>query len=380
MSERKKHVIIVAGEASGDMHAARLVDELKKIDPSISFSGLGGQSMKASGVELYADLTRLAVIGFVEVVRHYDEIRQLFELVLDKVRETKADAVILVDYPGFNLRLAKALKKHNIKVFYYISPQVWAWKASRIKAINRYTDKMFVLFDFEKEFYARHNTAVEFVGHPLVDMIQTSRPREQVLQAAGLKDDRLTIGILPGSREKEIERILPVMLDAAGILASRHREIQFLLLKAPTIDLTVLGRYLAGRDLPLKIIQNDIINGIHACDVCMVTSGTATLETAILQKPMVVVYKTSLLTWLLAKLLIRIPCIGLVNIVARQPIVPECIQFTATGQHIADELENIFTDEVKLAEIKSSLGKVKNSLGQPGASRRTAQEILKSLS
>lgn len=374
---RKKHIVIIAGEASGDMHAAHLVDALKKKDSSIIFSGLGGKYMQESGVTIYQDLTKMAVVGFAEVLRHYKDLKRVFNLIVEKIDEEKVDAVILIDYPGFNFRLAKRIKKMGIKVIYYISPQVWAWKKNRIYFVKKYIDKMLVLFQFEKDFYAQHQIDVEFVGHPLIDQIRFSRTKEEFLDEIKLKNYNLTIGILPGSRWKEVERHLPIMLDAAKIIQKKYPMAQFLIIKASTIARAYLEQHTDGESaLTFKIVDQDTYEAINACDACMVASGTATLETAIVGKPMVVVYKTSFLTWLLAKLFIKIPNIGLVNIVAGKRIVPECIQFEATASIIAKELEAIFTDETRLEEIKTELRKVKDSLGRSGASERAAEAIL----
>ena len=379
MGSTPKHLVIVAGEASGDMHAAHLIETLKRLDPSITFSGLGGPKMRAAGVDLYEDLTKMAVVGFWEVVKHYKDIKKAFNLILKKIDETAVDAVILVDYPGFNLRLARELKKRNIKVIYYISPQVWAWKQKRVHFIKKNVDKMLVLFQFEKDLYANFGINVEFIGHPLIDTIKTHGAKESFLLSNNLSPEKLTIGILPGSREKEIENLLPVMLDAAKRLAGEFPQIQFLIIKAPTIARSSIKQYLQRNSLTCQIIDDNIHDGVNACELCMVASGTATLETAILQKPMVVVYKTSLLTWILAKLFVKIADIGLVNVVAGRRIVPECVQFQATGRRIAAELKNIFTDELKIADMKTNLKAVKESLGPGGASLRAAGEVLKTL-
>lgn len=381
MPSPSKHIFIVAGEASGDMHAAHLVDALKHQDPSLIFSGLGGQQMQKSGVALLEDLTRISVVGFWEVLKHFQEFKRLFHAALAQIERTKPAAVILVDYPGFNLRLAREIKKRGLKtkVIYYISPQVWAWKESRVKLIKECTDRMLVLFPFEKEFYARHGMDVAFVGHPLLDMLKIKTPREPFLHSLSLTSHKLTIGLLPGSRHKEIENLLPVMIRAAQILTEEFQQIQFLLVKAPTIDLTFLKRHITDASLPLVIVEQGTYEAINASDLCVVASGTATFETALLQKPMVVVYKTSLITYLLAKWLVKIPYIAMANVVAGKMIVPECIQFDANGERIAQELKAIFTDEVKIIAIKSELEKVRNSLGEPGASMRAAREILKTI-
>ncbi len=379
MGSPSKHLVIVAGEASGDLHASHLVEAIKRLDPSITFSGLGGPKMKAGGVDLYQDLTKMAVVGFWEVLKHYKDIKRAFRLILEKIDAKGADAVILVDYPGFNLRLARELKKRNIKVIYYISPQVWAWKEKRVYFIKENVDKMLVLFQFEKDFYAHFGVDVLFVGHPLVDTVHVHTPKEALLERKGLSKDKLTIGILPGSREREIETLLPIMLETAKILSQEFPQVQFLVIKAPTIAQSSIEKYLQKTSLTCRIVEGNIYDGINASDLCMVASGTATLETAILQKPMVVVYKTSLLTWILAKLFVRIENIGLVNVVAGERIVPECIQFQATGQGIAKELRTIITDELKIADIKASLKVVKESLGTGGASQRAAKEILRAV-
>lgn len=363
------------------MHGAHLVQALKAENPDLKFSGLGGPLMRQAGVEIYEDLTKIAVVGFAEVVKHYRDFRRVFFLFLQKVKVNRPDAVILIDYPGFNLRLARALKRLGIKVFYYISPQVWAWKENRINTVKTCVDHMLVIFEFEKEFYARHGLKVECVGHPLVDTIKIGVSREAFLKSLGLPAEHLTIGLLPGSRKKEIQGILPAMLDAACVLHKTFPSIQFLIFQARTVENSDIEPLLKklSTDMQIKTIRQDYYDGINACDVCMVASGTATLETALLQKPMVVVYKTSLITWALAKALIKIPFIGLVNIVAGKKIVPECLQFQATGLGIARELRSILTDEVRLAEIKSELKALAQRLGPPGASRRAAQAILKNL-
>ncbi len=226
MPSPPKHLVLIAGEASGDLHGAHLVAAIKEITPSTVFSGLGGPQMEARGVHLYDDLTKLAVVGFWEVLKHYRDIRQIFHHILNKIEAIKPAAVILIDYPGFNLRLAKELKKRHIKVIYYISPQVWAWKKNRVYAIQNTVDKMLVIFPFEKEFYSRFNIDVACVGHPLVDVVKPQTPKNKFLKFLNFSDEHLTIALLPGSRQKEIENLLPAMLCAADILNKEFSEIQ----------------------------------------------------------------------------------------------------------------------------------------------------------
>ncbi len=379
MKSSSSHLLIIAGEASGDKHAASLVEAIRSLQPHITFSGLGGPEMKSQGVHLYEDLTQWAVVGFLEVIKYLPLFKKFFDLVLKKAFETEAQAVILVDYPGFNLQLAKALKKRGIKVIYYISPQVWAWDENRVEIIKTCVDQMLVLFTFEKDFYARHGYQVEIVGHPLLDQIEVKSTRETFLKQLGLEPGNMTLGILPGSRQNEVKRHLPVMLKAAQILKEQFPQLQFLLPRAPTIKREQLEKICSLHHLPISIIEDQYYECINACDICVVGSGTATLETAILQKPMVVIYKTSFLSWLLARLFIKIPYIGLVNVVAGKKIVPECIQFEATPYHIAFGIEKFIKDIPLRESTIKKLSQVKSLLGQPGASQRAATAIVNML-
>ncbi len=370
--------LIVAGETSGDQHGAHLVTELRKLHPQASFAGIGGPNMAQAGVDIMEDLTQKAVVGFVEVLKHYGYFRKIFKLFIQRAKKVRPTAVILIDYPGFNLRLAKALKKLNIKVIYYISPQIWAWKEQRVKLIKKYVDRMIVIFPFEKDFYARRIVDVAFVGHPFLDSLTITKKPDEVLKFHGLSTDKLTIGILPGSREKEIERHLPVMLEAAKLLCKEMGGVQFIVIRAPSIDMLLMEKYFRPyTSLPIKVVPPDGYNALNACHLCIISSGTATFEAAMLLKPMVVVYKTSPLTYLIARLLISIPHIGMANVLAGKQIVPECIQGNAHPEKIAQELRAIFTDELRIAEIKKELQAIRDSMGEPGASRRAAQEILK---
>lgn len=379
MEKITKHIVLIAGEASGDLHGAHLVNALKELNPSLRFSGLGGEKMREAGVDIYHDLTKLAVVGFIEVLKHYKEFRRVFNLTLDKIRQTRPDAVVFIDYPGFNLRLASEVKKLGIKTIYYISPQVWAWKKNRVYAIKRDIDKMIVIFKFEEEFYRQFGIEAAFVGHPLIDGIRHLTPPEEILAKLNLDEYKFTLGLLPGSRIKEIERHMPIMLEAAAHLKAKYPMMQFVLLKAPTIEHKFLESYLKETSLPIVMAEDDHYSVLNACSFCIVASGTATLETALLGKPMVVIYKTSFLTWLLAKLFVKIPNIGLVNVVAQKRIVPECVQFEATGKKIAQEIENIFTDETRIAEIKLELQQMRRQLNQGGASERAAKIILETI-
>lgn len=373
------HIIIIAGETSGDHHAAGLVKALKTFNPELTFSGLGGTALANEDVELYRNMNDLAVTGVWEALRHYRDFKKLFKLTLREIKRRKPDAVILVDYPGFNLRLAPKIKALGIKVIYYISPKVWAWKERRVNIIRESVDQMLVLFNFEINYFKRHGITVDYVGHPMIDQIQITTPRESMLESAGLPADRLTIGLLPGSRKNEIERHLPLMTETARLLKEQFPQVQFLALQATSLDDSWFQQFTRGSSIPIKTIKGDYYNALNACDVCLVASGTATLETACLEKPMVVLYKTAWLTYILVKLLIKIPHASLVNIIARKEIIPECLQYATDPKNLNRVLTDLLKDEIRLAQMKADLRTVKDQLGAPGASDRAAQAVLSGL-
>jgi len=371
-----RHIMIIAGELSGDIHGADLVRELRYRDPNLAFSGLGGPNMAAQGVSLYEDMTQLAVIGFVEIFRHFFQIKKLFNLVLTQCHKQRPDAVILIDYPGFNLRLAKALRRRGIKVLYYIAPKAWAWKERRVEMIKKYVDRLLIIFAFEKSFYAKHGYAADFVGNPLLDHIRVTSSRHDFLLANGLNPNAPTIGLIPGSRKNEIRTLLPIMLAAAKIIRNRIPRAQFLISQAPHLNESLLAQFRQDPSIPSAVIKDDFHNCIHACDICLTTSGTATLETAILKKPMVIIYKTAWLTALLARLLLKIRWVGLPNIIAGKTIVPECIQNDATPEKITRTLLAVYSDPFKMETTINALNDVTSALGEPGAAGRAADIIL----
>jgi lipid-A-disaccharide synthase len=370
--------MIITGEESGEMRAAPLVRALKEILPGTQFIGIAGDRCRQEGVATFADIRELAVMGFVEVVKNYPRIKKIFDLTLQKAREEKPDCAVLVDYPGFNLRLARELKKMNIKVVYYVSPQVWAWKASRVKIIKKVVDRMMVLFPFETEFYAKHNYKADFVGHPLLDEVHADKNTDMFKASLGLDLKRPVIGLLPGSRHNEITRLLPLIYMAARLLKKKYPKTQFLLLQAKTINDDLLNKYasLAPEGL---VITKEYYNGINAADYCIVASGTATLETGIMNKPMVVIYKTAWLTSVLVRLLIRIKNVSLVNIVAGQRIVDELIQEAATPKKIAAAIDKLLSSPAAAQTMRRELSALRNKLGNPGASRRAAKVVAEAL-
>jgi len=373
--EKEKHILIIAGEASGDLNAANLISAIKEIEPAIKFSGVGGTLMRQAGLKIYCDIKGLSVIGLFDALLKLPKFFALQWLILKKTQEEKPDAIILVDFSGFNLRLAKKIHK-ALPVIYYTSPQIWASRRGRIKTIKKYVDRMLVFFKFEEEFYRRQGINAEFIGHPLLDTVHPSLEKEEFLNSLGLSEAKKTIALLPGSRAQEIKNILPVMLEAGFFIRKEMPDTQFLLAKSPQVELEVYRCIIGKYALDLKIVEAQTYDCLQAADFALVASGTATLETAILEKPFVVIYKMSLLNYLLYRPQVRVPYIGMVNIVAARRIVPEFIQFRAKPARIAQEVLRIMQQPQELTLMQNNLARVKASLGSPGASSRAARLIV----
>lgn len=375
MGTPTKRIIVIAGEASGDMRAAGVVRAMKKTHPQYQFVGIGGDYMKAAGVELIENIDQLGVVGFIEVIKHLPVITKIFNNIISYIDKNPVDAALLVDYPGFNMRMAKTLKARGIKVIYYVSPQVWAWKEKRVKVLKQIVDKMLVLFPFEKDIYAKYGMDVDYVGHPLIDEVKITEPPSSIKAQLGIKPQMPTIGLLPGSREKEITRHLPTMLAAAKILQNRNPNRRFIVLRAPTIPKFMLENIIKDSGVNVIIYEGPAYNGIGAMDAIMVASGTATLECGLLLRPMIIMYKTAWPTYWLARSVIKIPYIGLVNIVAGKKIIPELIQQDATDEKLAAGIEDIFANPNTYGQMTNDLAQVKIKLGNSGASTRAATII-----
>ncbi len=330
--------------------------------------------MQNAGIEIYCNFLDLAVVGFWEVVKNLKKFKAIFRMLCQKLDEVKPDAVILIDYPGFNLRFAREVKKRNIKLIYYISPQVWAWGKNRIELIKKLVDKMIVIFKFEEELYKTHSINAIFVGHPLLDIVKPAQEKTELLKKFGLSPDKKTIALLPGSRIVEVKRHLPIFLETCKILSKKLGNLQFVVSKSPFLPENLFSPCLNPYPLTLTPIPNSY-ECIELADFVLVASGTATLETAILEKPLVVIYKTSFLTWLIAKPQIKIPYIGLVNVVAGKKIVPEFIQFGARPKRIAQKVLNLLNSPEEKT-IREDLIRIKENLGEPGATERAARIIL----
>src|SRR3989339_61911 len=394
ISNGARHILIVAGEASGDLHASNLVKAMqdtgcKMQDTGLRFSGLGGEKMQEAGVELLEPFTKNAGTGLDPLLKitHFS---QVFRKLVSYASKTKPDLAILVDFPDFNLRLAPRLKALGIKVVYYISPQIWAWRQSRVKIVQKYVDKMIVIFGFEKEFYSRFNVPAEFVGHPLLDALgdkisadashdALSTSKNLARKSLGLDPKDLVIGLLPGSRPSEFKRHFPIMQEAITKISHRGTgNIKYILGAAPDITPTIINR-ITKKDTP-EIISyyNRTHEILAASDILITVSGTITVEAALFQTPMVVIYKVPLLTELVFRPLVKTPFYAMVNIIAGKKVVPELIQQNCTPGKIAEQAINLLDKDAR-NRMRHELGQVKAKLGAPGASQRAAEIISKIL-
>ncbi|MBI3616257.1 MAG: lipid-A-disaccharide synthase [Candidatus Omnitrophica bacterium] len=372
--------MIIAGESSGDLHGGHLAQALKAARPDLKLFGLGGSSMREAGVEILADPTGIAVIGLIEVFRHLPTFRRLFHQAVAALDERKPDLVILIDYPGFNLRFAEEVKRRGIRLVYYISPQIWAWDPGRIRKIKRLVDRMLVVFPFEKTLYEQNGVPVTFIGHPLLDNVKPTLSHLEALERFGLEDGLPIIGLLPGSRDLEVRRILPALLAAGEkMLQNLPSSARFLLIKAPHLPWELYRQALNRSSLKPKVVERWDYDGIYTCDLVMVASGTATLECALLNRPMLIVYKTSWPTYFLSRFFIRIPVIGLVNVVAGEKVAPEFIQHRANPAAISKAALELWNSAEQRNTMKSDFEKIRQSLGTPGASGRAAQAVLAEL-
>ncbi len=378
MSKNEKSILIIAGEASGDLHGGELIHFLKQKQPKWHFFGIGGDQMGREGFETIVHVRDMSFLGFFEVLKHLPFIRRVFKNINTLMMTRDPDLVILIDYPGFNLRLAKRARKHGIPVLYYISPQVWAWGKKRIKKIARFVNKMLVIFPFEAELYQKENLDVEFIGHPLKDAVTVKQSKKAFFKTVKLDPKKMTIGLLPGSRKQEVCRLLPELIVASRHLRQKQPDIQFILSQSPTLSDDIYAPYLKSQSSihPLRNCTYEIM--AHS-DMVLVASGTATLETAILETPMIILYKVSSLSFFIGRLLVKVKQIGLANIVAGKSVVPELLQKDAQGRHIADTAWQILNNPETRNRIKEELSLVSEKLGEPGASQRAAEAVMKFL-
>ena len=371
-----KRILIISGEPSGDLHAANLVRDLRSLDPNLQFFGVGGRLSKEAGVDIVFDITALALVGAVEVLKNIPVVKRARDAVLGRIGRDRPDLAILVDYPGFNLRMARKLAGRGIPVAYYISPQLWAWGRDRINLVKRYVKKMVVFFEFEERLYRSCGIDAEFVGHPLLDTVKVASSREETLAKYGLSKERPTVALLPGSRPSEIRAILPVMAAAARLVKQRLGGVNFIISKHSGRPEEMYAGALKDARIEYRLVEGDLHNIVAASDFAVVASGTATLETAIIGTPYVLVYKASLVTYALYMLVREIPFLGIANVVAGRQVVPELLQFDMTPEKIAAITVGMLSDHRKLAAMSADLAAVKSALGSPGASLHAARAIL----
>ena len=376
MSESALRIMLVAGEASGDKHGAHLVRALRALRPDIDWQcfGAGGDEMRAAGVETLVDAKELAIMGALEIARALPKFLRVFRCLRAAAQTRQPALVVLLDWPEFNLRLAKKLKRDGHRIAYYISPQIWAWRGYRIHAIKRYVERMLVILPFEKDYYQRHGVEVDYVGHPLLDSVRVTATRDEFCRMHQLDAARPIVALLPGSRHSELQYILPPLLDAARLLAVTHPPVQCLL---------PLARTIARHEIPsvanLHVIESDTYNALAAADLAVVASGTATLETAIIGTPLVVVYRASALNWRIFTPLINVPFVGMPNLIAGREIAPELLQDNLNGIDLAQLIGALLADPLRLATMREQLAMVHAQLGNAHASERAAQCLLQLL-
>jgi lipid-A-disaccharide synthase len=372
---KPKKVIIIAGEASGDLHGSRLVSAMRGLNPNLEFCGIGGQAMERAGVRLLMDAAQLSVVGITEAFSKLPQILKGIARAKRSLSLIEPDLLILIDFPDFNLHLAASAKKLAIPVLYYISPQIWAWRAGRIEKIKRRVDHMAVILPFEAEIYKRHHIPVSFVGHPLMDGGPLSLPN-----AAGLAtgDDPPVVSLLPGSRDREVAKHLPLMIQAANLLSQRMKELKFIISCAPSVRRRMLeeivNRYKGS--CPFELVGDDVSQIFIRSRLALAVSGTVTLQAAICGTPCVILYKVSPASYWLGRRLIRVNHIGLVNLIAGKELMPELIQDAVSPESLAEKAYQMLTDRAGLERTRAELLSMRDRLGSPGASSRVARLAL----
>jgi lipid-A-disaccharide synthase len=367
-------LLLSCAEASGDLYAGALTRELRRLDPAIDVAGLGGPQFAAAGGRLLADYRGIAVTGLTEALAKIPQSLATLRRLVDAARADRPDALVVIDSPDFNFRLAARIKRLGVPIIYYISPQIWAWRKGRLNAIRRFADRVLVIFPFEEPIYREAGVPVEFVGHPLVELTGVRALRAPFLAGLGLTPSAPTVALLPGSRHNEVARILPTLAAAAPLIRAELPAAQFVVARAPHLDDALFDavRSVAGS----AIVAGDTDTVLASADLALTASGTATVQTALHDTPMVVVYRLSPLTYQLGRRLVRVPAIGMVNLIAGEKIVPELIQDAFTPEAVAQEAISILTDTDRVARIRDGLARVRAKLGGVGASRRAAQAIL----
>jgi lipid-A-disaccharide synthase len=369
-------ILIVTGEASGDLHGAHLVKALKQLSPSLQVVGIGGASMRAAGAELVQDIPQLDVMGLIglsavkAMLKRVSRIRQL-------IKGERWDLVVLIDNPGLNFHFARVAKACGLKVLYYIAPQLWAWRRGRMRWVQRRVDRVLAILPFEEPLYTQAGVRCTFVGNPILDEVATAYDRPALRRQFGLSSDGPVIGLFPGSRKGELREHMPLLLETVKRLAVRYPAMQFLLAQASTVSDQLLGEMMRDSPVPIRVFRNQASEVMAASDLLVVKSGTSTLQAAVVGTPMILFYRaSSWITYRLARFLIRVPWIGLANLVAGRGIVPELIHNEATPERLVQEVERLLTDSRAYQDMQAALLSVRQALGTPGASRRAAEAVL----
>ncbi len=370
-------LMIVAGEASGDKHGAKLAAALRALRPDLQFEffGAGGDDMRAAGVETLVDAREVAIMGALEVARALPKFLRVFRRLRTAANERRPALVVLLDWPEFNLRLAKKLRRAGHRVVYYISPQIWAWRSYRIHGIKRDVERMLVILPFEQDYYRRHGVEVDYVGHPLLDSVRVTSDRAAFCARHQLDAARPLIALLPGSRHSEMRHILPPLLAAARELQTSHPAWQCVLPLAKTFAREEISVQLSALT-NLRLVEHDTYNAVAAADLAVVASGTATLETAIIGTPLIVVYRASQLNWRIFRPLINVPFVGMPNLIAGREIAPELLQDALNGENLAQQIVALLADQARLTQMRADLAEVREKLGAANASERAAQKVL----
>lgn len=369
-------IMLSAGEASGDLHAASVARAIKEICPDARLFGMGGQCMISAGVEVIYDIKDLGVIGLVEVIKNLRKLFRLKDELAALMDEQKPDVLVVVDYPGFNMRLAKEAKKRGIPVVSYISPSAWAWARGRAKEVAETVNLVAAIFPFEAEVYRQAGANVNFVGHPLLDIVKPSMPKNEAYKYFGAKPDKPVILLMPGSREQEIKNLLPVMLEACRKIVDKHPDCQFFLPVASTISLEMIYDILNKEKISVKLTQDKTYDLMNISNLAIAASGTATLETSLMFVPTIIIYKVNALTYFLGKFLVKIPHIGLPNIIAGRKVVPELLQSAASADNIYREAVELLDNAEQRAQTLTDLCEVREKLGSGGAVKRVAHAVL----
>lgn len=378
----KSSVLIIAAEASSSLYAQRLLEQWKSEGRDVEAFGIGSREMEKLGFECLGRSEEMAVVGLQEVLKHLPLIRRVFHALLEQAERRKPTFALLLDYPDFNLRLAKELKARGIKVVYYISPQVWAWRTGRVKLIRKVVDHMLVLFPFEEKFYREHGVPVSFVGHPALDELPEITANEAMARRRlnrsrhGLAEDELVLALMPGSRKSEIEHHLQVQLAAAKRVVQTNAKVRVLLLVAPTLERSYMQSAMGNVTFPAQLIKESPMDMIDLADVVLCASGTATLMVGLLEKPMVIMYRMNSITaWFAKRLVTKTPFFGMANLIMGRLTVPELFQEEANEKRLAEELSHLLNDREAHAKVATDLKELKDKLGRRGATKRVAEVL-----